>query len=130
MKELGRDLTPEMADQKELGTIAQSGQDVCVARQPIFDARKRLHAYELLFRGGLDNFCPPGDANDAASQVLRAAWLTFGLPSLIGPNKAFTNFTRELLVAGYGKALPSNRPSSSSSRPLTATRKSSKRVNG
>ena len=95
-----------MAVQKELSAIGQSGQDVFVARQPIFDTRKRLHAYELLFRGGLDNFCPPGDANNAASQVLRAAWLTFGLPSLIGPNKAFTNFTRELLVAGYGEALP------------------------
>ena len=100
------DLTPEMTVQKELSATGQGGQDVFVARQPIFDARKRLHAYELLFRGGLDNFCPPGDANDAASQVLRAAWPTFGLPSLIGPKKAFTNFTRELLVAGYGEALP------------------------
>ena len=82
------------------------GRDVFIARQPIFDRTKRVHAYELLFRGGLENFCPPVDSNKAATETIQAAWLTFGLPALIGQKKAFTNFTRDLLVAGHGLALP------------------------
>ena len=80
--------------------------DVFIARQPIFDQDTRCKAYELLFRGGLENLCPPGDPNEAASDTLQAAWLTFGLPTLIGPHKAFINFTRDLLIAGYGQTLP------------------------
>ena len=88
------------------GSDTAGARDVFVARQPIFDRRGRLYAYELLFRGGLENFCPAGDPNQAASQVLEAAWLTFGLPSLIGAHKAFTNFTRDLLLAGCAEMLP------------------------
>ena len=80
--------------------------DVFVARQPIFDTRKRVYAYELLFRGGLENFCPAGDLNRAAAEVLQATWLTFGLSALVGERKAFTNFTRDLLIGGYGETLP------------------------
>ena len=85
---------------------AAGAEDIYVARQPIFDRNKRVYAYELLFRGGLENVCPPLDSNIAASHVLQAAWLTFGLPMLIGQNRAFVNFTRELLLAGYGETLP------------------------
>ena len=88
------------------GSDTAGARDVFVARQPIFDRRGRLYAYELLFRGGLENFCPAGDPNQAASQVLEAAWLTFGLPSLIGAHKAFTSFTRDLLLAGCAEMLP------------------------
>lgn len=80
--------------------------DVFVARQPIFDTHKRVYAYELLFRGGLENFCPVGDPNRAAAEVLQATWLTFGLSALVGERKAFTNFTRDLLIGGYGETLP------------------------
>ena len=80
--------------------------DVFVARQPIFDTQKRVYAYELLFRGGLENFCPVGDPNRAAAEVLQATWLTFGLSALVGERKAFTNFTRDLLIGGYGETLP------------------------
>ena len=90
----------------DTGSDTSGARDVFVARQPIFDRRGRLYAYELLFRGGLENFCPAGDPNQAASQVLEAAWLTFGLPSLIGEHKAFTNFTRDLLLAGCAEMLP------------------------
>ena len=82
------------------------GRDVFIARQSIFDNKKRVHAYELLFRGGLENVCPPGDSDGAATQTIQAAWLTFGLPTLIGKKKAFANFTRDLLVSGQGLSLP------------------------
>ena len=81
-------------------------QDVFVARQPIFDSQRSVYAYELLFRGGLENVCLPGDPNHAAGHVLQAAWLTFGLSTLVGQNKVFVNFTRDLLLKGYGETLP------------------------
>ncbi len=81
-------------------------QDVFVARQPIFDANRELYGYELLFRGGLENVCPPGDPTEAAGHVLQAAWLTFGLDTLVGKSKAFVNFSQDLLLKGYGETLP------------------------
>lgn len=90
--------------QEEHGNPA--GQSVFVARQPIFDRRQRVVAYELLFRESLENICPQDDLNRAAAHVVENAWLTFGFPVLIGSKKAFVNFTRELLVTGYGSTLP------------------------
>lgn len=80
--------------------------DVFVARQPIFDTHERVYAYELLFRAGLENYCPQGNLDHAAAHVLENAWLTFGLPTLVGSKRAFVNFTRQLLVTGYGSTLP------------------------
>ena len=90
----------------ETGAPSAAAEDVFVARQPIFDRDKRVYAYELLFRDGLENVCSATDSHRAASHVLQAAWLTFGLPTLIGQNRAFVNFTRDLLLAGYGETLP------------------------
>ena len=90
-----------------IGTSADTNvPDVFVARQPIFDRRERVYGYELLFRSSLENLCTQEDRDLAAAHVLQNAWLTFGLPTLIGSKKAFVNFTRELLVTGYGTTLP------------------------
>ena len=100
------DLSQPSATNEYPALATERADDVFVARQPIFDRSQRLHAYELLFRGGLENFCLAGDPNQMAGDVLQAAWLTFGLSTLVGQCKAFTNFTRDLLVAGYAEALP------------------------
>ena len=63
---------------------SQSSHNVFVARQPIFDRKLRVRAYELLFRESLENYCPQGDLNGAASHVVGNAWLTFGFASLVG----------------------------------------------
>ena len=91
-----------------LGSNQPIAHDLFVARQPIFDAHKRVHGYELLCRGGLENVCPDGDPTEAAQDVLQAAWLAFGFPTLIGDRKAFVNFTRDLLLGGYGETLPTD----------------------
>lgn len=93
-------------DTEEDGTVSQTNHDVFVARQPIFDRRQRVLAYELLFRESLENYCPQDDLNRAASNVVENAWLTFGFSTLVGSKKAFVNFTRDLLVSGYGRTLP------------------------
>lgn len=97
-------VSPQIAATAE--PSATASEDVFVARQPIFDRDKKVYAYELLFRDRLENACSAVDSTRAASHVLQAAWLTFGLSSLIGPNRAFINFTRDLLLAGYGETLP------------------------
>ena len=95
--------SPEVTETSDRSAASE---DVFVARQPIFDGDKKVYAYELLFRDGLENVCSTLDTHRAASQVLQAAWLTFGLPTLIGQNRAFVNFSRDLLLAGYGETLP------------------------
>ena len=88
------------------GATLPIARDVFVARQPIFDARRCVYGYELLFRGGLENVCLATNETQAAGDVLYAAWLTFGLPRLVGDRKAFINFTRDLLLDGYAETLP------------------------
>jgi c-di-GMP-related signal transduction protein len=71
---------------------------IYVARQPIFDARKSLFAYELLFRDSLTNMVPHIDGDVATSRLLSNSFLTIGLESLSGGNRVFINFTQNLLV--------------------------------
>ena len=71
---------------------------IYVARQPIFDARKSLYAYELLFRDGFTNMVPRIDGDIATSTLLLHSFLSIGLENLSGGNKVFINFTQNLLV--------------------------------
>jgi c-di-GMP-related signal transduction protein len=71
---------------------------IYVARQPIFDARKSLYAYELLFRDGFTNMVPQIDGDIATSTLLLHSFLSIGLENLSGGNKVFINFTQNLLV--------------------------------
>ncbi len=77
-----------------------------LARQPIFDQRQRIFAYELLFRSGLDNFFDHPDGDRATSQVIANSFLLFGIDTVTGGARAFINFTRRLLVEDYATALP------------------------
>ena len=48
----------------------QEGSDIFVARQPIFDARKNVFAYELLFRKGFHNYASKFDTEYATIKVI------------------------------------------------------------
>ena len=81
--------------------------DVFVARQPIFDRRRRTYAYELLFRSDADSVDYDGSNADHASlHVLDASLSVLGLETLTGGKRAFINFTRDTLVNGYASILP------------------------
>ena len=71
-----------------------------VARQPIFDRRLNVFAYELLFRSGFDNFCDidGSEGDSASSEVLTTSFVVTGLQELTGGKKASINFTRNLLL--------------------------------
>ena len=57
--------------------------ELLVARQPIFDARLQVCAYELLFRSSLKNSFDGSEGNSATSKVISAqsAERRFATPS-------------------------------------------------
>lgn len=71
--------------------------DAYVARQPIFDRKKKIFAYELLFRNSLDNFMPRVDEDMASSQILSSTYYTIGIDKITSGKRAFINFTQNLL---------------------------------
>lgn len=73
--------------------------DAFLARQPIFNTKKALFAYELLFRDGLSNYVPNKiDGDVATTKLLSSGLLTMGVERITGGRKAFINFTQNLLL--------------------------------
>jgi c-di-GMP-related signal transduction protein len=77
-----------------------------VARQPIFDREEKVFGYELLFRDGLENAFTGTDV-EAASRATLDSSLLMGLDVLCDGKRAFLNCTRETLVHGLVRLLPS-----------------------
>ena len=71
--------------------------DIFVARQPIFDAKKRVYAYELLYRAGEQNQSNVINGDQATSSVVANTLMLIGLDSLTQGRMAFINFTRQLI---------------------------------
>ncbi|MFN4179994.1 MAG: EAL and HDOD domain-containing protein [Armatimonadota bacterium] len=79
---------------------------VFVARQPIFDRMRRVVAYELLFRSGLENMFKGTNGDMASQSVISSSIHVFGFSSLTGGKPAFVNFTKQLLLSGVALVLP------------------------
>ncbi|MHC4608399.1 MAG: hypothetical protein ACYTAF_15925, partial [Planctomycetota bacterium] len=70
--------------------------NIYVARQPIFDRRERVYAYELLYRSSPENFFAPGtDGDRASSTVISQSLHVFGFEKLTSGKLAFVNVTRK-----------------------------------
>jgi len=80
--------------------------DVYVARQPIFNKRKGIFGYELLFRDGLVNAFPDVDGDAATSRVLSASFLSNGIERITGHKKAFVNFTEKMIAESIPVMFP------------------------
>ena len=78
--------------------MERQSMDVYVARQPIFDRKKNIAAYELLFRDSMSNAFPDIDGDVATSKLLARSFFNIGIEQLTGGKKAFINFTEELLI--------------------------------
>lgn len=87
-------------------TVQQGATDIFVARQPIFDERQRVFAYELLFRSGTDNYFIPGANTDMPSSHVIANSMLQGVAQLTGGKPAFLNFSRSAVVNDFAFALP------------------------
>ncbi|WP_240669910.1 EAL and HDOD domain-containing protein [Actinoplanes solisilvae] len=77
---------------------SESGtQLVHVGRQPIFDARGDVVAYELLFRGDMEAVAAGRQDAYATSNVMINAFTEFGIREVAGDRLCFINLTREFL---------------------------------
>ncbi|HEY5672953.1 MAG TPA: HDOD domain-containing protein [Malonomonas sp.] len=77
-----------------------------IARQPIFDTKGQVYAYELLFRSGLHNYFDCDDADHAAASVIANSSLLFGLNEMSGGVRVFINCTRKVLTENFMTVLP------------------------
>jgi EAL and modified HD-GYP domain-containing signal transduction protein len=71
---------------------------VHVGRQPIYDRRGDVVAYELLFRGSVDAVEAGRQDTYATSQVIVNAFTEFGIGEVAGDRLCFINLTREFLT--------------------------------
>lgn len=73
--------------------------DIFVGRQPIFNQRIEVIAYELLFRGNTkDNHAMILGGDTASAQVMMNVFGEMGLTDILGEHKGFINFTEGLLL--------------------------------
>jgi c-di-GMP-related signal transduction protein len=77
-----------------------------IARQAIFNAKSQVLGYEFLYRAKAENFARIADPEHASLSVLNDL-LSVGIEKLAGRRKVFVNCTRDLLVKGSVRPLPS-----------------------
>jgi c-di-GMP-related signal transduction protein len=82
---------------------------VFIARQPIFDRELAVIGYELLFRGANENVAIISDHDEATSTVVINAFTEIGLDTVVGERLAWINVSRDFLLGGFARALPSGR---------------------
>jgi len=95
-------VAPELGKRSELDAGAT---EKYLARQPIFDRRNAVIGYELLLRSGLENFFVPPAVGMTSEQAVDNCFL-FGLEKITAGRRAFINFDRHALIAGYAALLP------------------------
>ncbi len=84
--------------------------DIYVGRQPIFNPRLEVVAYELLFRGNTkDNHAMILGGDTASAQVMMNVFGDMGLAEVLGHHKGFINFTEGLLLREYQPFFPKNK---------------------
>ncbi len=83
--------------------------DFLIGRQQILDGNLDTFAYEILFRGNHFDLTVLDDAASATNQVITDTILEIGLNELIGPHKAFINFTAQNLLEKTPLNLPKDR---------------------
>jgi EAL and modified HD-GYP domain-containing signal transduction protein len=71
----------------------------CVASQPVFNIKKEIFGYELLYRAGRDSVAyDAADGSSATKDVLVTAFSDIGIEAITGGRKAFVNFTADLIL--------------------------------
>ncbi|MDD2463673.1 MAG: HDOD domain-containing protein [Desulfobulbus sp.] len=82
---------------------------VHIARQPIFDAHKKIFAYELLFRQSQGLQLGELSGDRATTSLLSTAFLTEGIEKISGNRPCFINFTQNLLLQEIAPTFPKNK---------------------
>lgn len=76
-----------------------------VARQAVYDTKKRVFAYELLFRDGISNCFPDVSQDEATSSMLAESHLSLGVENLCFNKPAFINFHRDTILYRFPSSL-------------------------
>ena len=83
--------------------------NVYVGRQPIFDRRQNLVAYELLYRSGAVDEAHVTDNAAATSEVIRRSFKRIGINTVLGKTDGFLNVDAEMLFSKHIDMLPGDR---------------------
>jgi len=77
--------------------------NIFVARQPIFNRKEKVYAYELLFRSDqANNFFDTAVTDEkATSNVISNSFFLMGINRVTQGKKAFINFSDQLLIKEY-----------------------------
>nr|WP_092072337.1 HDOD domain-containing protein [Dendrosporobacter quercicolus]NSL48579.1 HDOD domain-containing protein [Dendrosporobacter quercicolus DSM 1736]SDM40365.1 EAL and modified HD-GYP domain-containing signal transduction protein [Dendrosporobacter quercicolus] len=77
-----------------------------VARQPIFDFKRSVIAYELLFRRENRQAYDSSDGDKATEELIVNSFLNIGMDVLTNGKRAFINFTANGITSGIAELLP------------------------
>lgn len=75
--------------------------NVFIGRQPIYDNKLDVFAYELLFRSGEVNNANFTDGDHATTEVILNTFTEIGLDKIVGKHLAFINLTRSFILGEY-----------------------------
>ena len=81
-----------------LAAESEVSSDIYVARQPIFNARTDLYAYELLFRSNDENSAAVVDGNAASSQVILNVFVDMNFHAIAKYHPVIINLTRDFIL--------------------------------
>jgi len=83
---------------------SKKNKTIFIGRQPIFNKKLQVEAYELLYRDSANNYADFSDGEIATNAVIVNAFLDIGVENLVGDTQAFINIPRGLLLnkAIYG----------------------------
>ena len=74
---------------------------VYVARQPIFDAARRVRFYELLYRHGAGETAGFEDEDEATAELLAATMVEIGVERIARHKKLFVTLSRNYLLGHW-----------------------------
>jgi EAL and modified HD-GYP domain-containing signal transduction protein len=83
--------------------------EIFVGRQPIYNRKLDVFAYELLFRSEQANCANVVDGDKATSDVIINTFMEIGLDNIVNKRLAFINLTRSFFVNHATISLPKDR---------------------
>lgn len=89
--------------------MKSSRDNMYLGRQPIFDRRQNLVAYELLYRSGQFAEAHVIDDAGATAEVIRRSFKRIGINTVLGGSAGFLNVDAEMLFSKQIDALPVDR---------------------
>ena len=82
---------------------------VFVGRQPIYDRKQDVYAYELLFRNSEQNFADIDNQDQATSELIINALTEIGLNHIVSDKIGFINLTRNFVTGALPLPGPADR---------------------